>query len=833
MKKILTSLLMAAICAVGSAQVTQPTDCGVKYVPQGSTLVTELQVYSPSIVRVLRYELTDGMATPTRTSYSITAQPADRRDKAFKTAANGHALLTKHLRADIDPTDGHVTFATADGTTLLQETTASVAAISEGVDKGKTRISQQFRTATPDEVLIGLGQRQTENLLLGDGDIDIWTGYKMIPIPYFTSERGYGLYWDNAGESKFQRHGADLTMTSAVAPFEDYYFMYDDGTQDGVVACIRHLTGDATMLPLWTMGYWQCRERYKSSDELCDVLDYYRDHRIPLDAIVQDWQYWGCDSNWNSMRFDNPYYSNKVGDPEQMRYLPPDMRQMAAEHLASGKTPRIKSPQEMVDYVHGRNAHLMISIWPDFGPWTQPYADFDRIGALFPFESWPKGAGVKVYDPWNPAARDIYWNYLSNLYEMGFDAWWTDSTEPDHTERPGDRDYPTHDGSFRSVKNTFALMSNRGIYEHQQEAEKAKIAASDGKYKGKRTVQMTRSGTFGMQRYGAFSWSGDVVSNWAVLKQQIPSGLNYVTCGLPYWNTDIGGFFGWDYNNDPLNPAMQELQVRWMQFGAFCPIMRNHCSSPMVSEIYQFGKPGDWAYDTQREYIELRYRLLPYLYATMADCWRRQGTMMRPLLFDFKNDPQAIRRNDSYMLGRQLLVRPVTDPLYTRLNRDKSGSVIVDDVRTASLPVDVYLPAGTRWFDFWDNSIHDGGQTIARQAPIGIMPVFVRAGSILPWGPAVQYSTEQSWETLDLRVYPGADGDFTLYEDEFDTNNYQQGHYSLIPMHWDDAKRTLTIGRRTGTFDGMAQQRTFRIRLIGTDNVQTVHYDGKKLRIRM
>lgn len=823
LQRLLTVVLLLGASIGASAQTVMPTKNGVRVNPSDCPTATEVQWFTASAVRILKYPKSLN-AAPEHKSYSIIATPATRGFSAAAERDGKVVTESECLLLSIDTRTGNVRFSDKKtGNTLISEKSSSLDLITEGVDKDQYRASQTW-TVDKDEFLMGLGQRQTDELGIRGMAVDIWTGYKIITIPYFTSEKGYGLYWDNAGESKFTDNADGTTFASSVARLEDYYFMYRDGQQDGVVAAIRDLTGQATMFPLWTLGYWQCRERYKTSDELCDVLDYYRQNQIPLDGIVQDWQYWGCDSNWNAMRFDNPYYSNKVGDPAQMRYLPKDLQQQADEMIRSGRQPRIKSPQEMVDYVHAQNAHLMISIWPDFGPWTEPYAELDKINALFPFQSWPAGVGAKVYDTWNPKARDIYWKYLKNLYDMGFDAWWTDSTEPDHTEKPGDRDYLTHDGSWRSVKNSFALVTNRGIYEHQRATR-----GSDRK----RAVQMTRCATFGLQHYGSFSWSGDINSDWNVFRAQIPSGLNYIACGIPFWNTDIGGFFGWDMNNDPKSPAMQELQVRWMQFGAFCPLMRNHCSSPMVSEIYHFGKPGEWAYDVQRQYIELRYRLLPYLYATMGDVVLNSGSMMRPLVFDFANDKKAVRLGDEYMLGRQLLVKPVTEPLYTYRDAKKQGHAIYPEVEKAAAPVSVYLPSGTVWYDFWTNERHEGGHNLQRLAPIDIIPVYVRAGSILPWGPAVQYASEKSWDDLELRVYPGQDGTFTLYEDEGDNYNYEKGQYTLIRMTWDDASHTLTLAPREGRYKGMLTHRQFRVRLIGTDREQTVQYDGKAVKVTL
>lgn len=781
---------------------------------------TDVTFYSPSIVRVTKYP---GAEAPAKKSYSVTMSP-EKVDLQTRQSDGITYISSPSITAGITD-NGKVTFFASDNTPLLSETEWSHSPCSAKVDEGKFRVSQGY-TLQPEEMIFGLGQRQCPVLNQRNQNIRIWSGNTNITIPYFTSEKGYGVYWDNAGDSRFTDKDNIATFTSEVAPEVDYYFIYRDGTQDGVIAGIRSLSGQATMFPIQLLGHWQCRERYKSSDELCDVLDRYRELEIPLDGMVQDWQYWGCDSNWNAMKFMNPHYINKMGDSKWMRYLPND-----EDPTAVYPAPRIKSPEEMVKYVHDNNSSLMISIWANFGPWTDQYRELDKIGALLPFETWPKNRGVRPYDPFNPKARDIYWKYLSHLYDMGIDAWWTDSTEPDHFEKEGDADYMTYDGSWRSVKNAFPLVTNKGIYEHQRKMKK----------NNRRSVQMTRCGAFGIQRYGTFSWSGDVVSNWNVMKNQIPSGLNYVICGIPYWNTDIGGFFGWDYNNDPASPAMQELQVRWMQWGTFMPMMRNHCSSPMVNELYRFGKQGDWAYDAQKKAIELRYRLLPYTYSLAGDIVRRSGTMMRPLVMDFASDRKAISLNDQYMFGKALLVKPVTDPLYTYLDKDKKGHAIYPDVSQAAAPVNVYLPAGSKWYDFWDNTIYDGGNDVQFIAPIDRMPVYVKSGSILPIGPEVQYTTQKPWDSLDILVYPGEDGTFILYEDDGKTYDYENGAFTEISFNWNDAAKTLTIGERDGSYPGMLARRQFNIRLMkpgvtaadDPNPAKSVAYDGRAIEVKL
>ena len=792
---------------------------------------TRVQFYAPGIVRVTK---TDGAATADpmsqKKSYSVVLQP----QTDAPTLSGAGTLTSAYITVKVDD-KGVVRFYDTEGSLLVGETgPGSVTRITEGVDQGNYAISQSWQLE-PDEAIFGLGQRREGQTMDQRGtSFRLWNTNTHTYIPYFTSQRGYAIYWDNAGETFWSDSKAGgATLSSSVAQGIDYYFMYKDGTQDGVMEQVRLLSGQATMFPLWAYGYWQCRERYKTPDELAGVLDEYRRREIPIDAIVQDWQYWGCDSNWNAMRFENPHYLNKMGNPRQMRFLPNDEDPEAeiAKAKAQG-APRLTTPQQMVDYVHEQQAHLMITLWPDFGPWTKQYKELNKIGALLPFDTWPRNRGVLVYDVFNPKARDIYWKYLTGLYQMGFDAWWTDSTEPDHFEREGDSDYLTYDGSWRSVKNAFPLVHNRGIYEHQR--------ATKGN--AKRSLQMTRSGAFGLQHYGTFSWSGDIVSNWSDMQNQVPSGLNYVICGIPMWNTDIGGFFGWDFGNDPKSPYAQELMARWMQWGTFMPLMRNHCSSPMVSEIWHYGKPGEWAYDVQKRYIELRYRLLPYIYSQAGATVQRSDLMMRPLVMDFAQDSVAIRRADEYMFGRALLVKPVTQPLYS-WHEGRSSHWIYPEPQKAAAPVEVYLPAGCAWWDFWTNERHEGGRTIRRLAPIDIIPVYVKAGSIIPFGPKVNHSAEKAWDNLEVRIYPGADGDYVLYEDAGDGYGYEQGEWSQIRFHWNDAAGQLTIGQREGQYPGMLQHRQFRIHLVGPGSEsgdhaartfnQTVSYDGQSLTLRL
>ena len=792
----------------------------------------KVEFYSPEIVRVVKQP--KGAAPMEKKSFSVILHPGDKFGVDVDESKDGkYAMLSSsRMSVRLDKKTGQLLILGVEGTPIIKEKATKMEVRKGDADEGKLKVRQTW-TLEDNEAIFGLGQLRDETMCWRGQKKILWNDNTYIAIPYITSEKGYGIYWDNAGKSLFEDSAEGMTFESEVAEGVDYYVMYRDGKQDGVIAAIRQLTGQATMFPLWTMGHWQCRERYKTSDELCDVLDKYRKLRIPLDGIVQDWQYWGCDSNWNAMRFENPYYINKVGDELWAKYLPNDLKKLAEEYKKAGKQPRIKSPEEMAKYVHDNHAHLMISIWANFGPWTKAYQRLNEIGALLPFETWPKNNGVKPYDPFNAQARDIYWDELTNLYNIGFDAWWTDSTEPDHFAKEGDDDYKTSAGTWRSVKNAFPLMTNKGIYEHQR-------AMKDNH---KRSVQMTRSGAMGIQHYGTFSWSGDIQATWAEMKKQVPSGLNYTLCGIPFWNTDLGGFFYWDMDNNPKSPAVQELQVRWMQWGTFMPLMRNHCSSPMVSELYEFGKEGDWAYDVQKHFIELRYRLLPYIYSQAGATVQRSDLMMRPLVMDFADDKVAINRDDEYMFGRSLLVKPITQPLYSWLGERRTSHWIYPEPQKAAAPVEVYLPAGTQWWDFWNNLQYEGGKAIKRLAPMDIMPVFVKAGSIIPFGPKVQYTGEKAWDNLEVRIYPGADGDFVLYEDAGDGYGYEQGEFAQIRFHWNDVTRTLTINAREGNYPGMLLSRQFRIHVVSAASEagdkeastfqKTVNYEGEAMSVTL
>jgi len=756
--------------------------------------VCEVTVYSPSIVRVLKYP---AGTTPEKSSYSVIMDPQSVKCKVDSSDASLE-ITTECLRVNVDKATGAAQFFAPDGHQLLAETGTSFDQTEREADREGYKITQSWKLDA-DEAIYGLGQRQRPNLNQRGEVAKLWNDNKFINIPFFLSEKGYGLYWDNPGMTTFDDSGAETKMISETGKASDLYFMYKDGTADGVISCVRALSGSASVLPLWAHGFFQCKERYKTAKELSDVLDKYRELGIPLDGIVQDWKYWGLDTNWNAMAFLNEEYKAEM------------------------------SPEDMIKHVHDQNAHLMISVWPSFGANTPQYKEMDAIGAILPFHTWPLDGGVRPYDPFNPEAREIYWKYLQPLVAMGMDMLWTDATEPDHFyETVEDDDYRTHDGTWRSVRNAYSIVTNRSIYEHRREMEP-----------NKRAIQMTRSAALGLQHYGTFSWSGDILATWEAFKCQIPSGLNYSICGIPYWNTDIGGFGYWQYaDQSASNPYLQEMQVRWMQWAVYTPLMRNHCSSPMESEMFLFGGEGDWPYDEQVRAVKARYQILPYVYSLGLEAAVADGTMMRPFVMDFIKDRKALQVDDEYMFGKAFLVKPITDPMYTAYTEkdgkcDYKAGMDAQKVHDgASEAVSVYLPAGADWWDWNHRDMkYEGGKEVTLEYDITCMPVFVRAGSIVPQCDGLQYVPDGPLACdLTIEVFPGADGDYVLYEDAGDGYGYEKGEFSKIPFHWDDATKTLTIGKREGSFPGMIKSRTFIISGLGEDI--TVIYNGSEQKVK-
>lgn len=773
------------------AQTFRQTKQGITGTTQGMDI--EIQFVSPEIVRVVKAP--EGRSF-TKKSLSVVKSP---ESMSVTTEKKGETVSLKSnaVRVDFNVETGRISFFDKQGKALFTEKDYG-AQFTPFNDAGNQTFSvRQAFLLDKDEAIYGLGQQQVDDLNQRNHKHFMRQRALYASVPIIQSTKGYGMFWDNYSPTTYTDNPQEMSFDSEVGECMDYYFMYG-GNADGVIAQIRDLTGQAPMYPLWTFGFWQSRERYKSQQETMEVVDKYRELGIPLDGIIQDWQYWGPNSNWNSMNFDNPEF--------------PD-------------------PQKMIDHVKKKNAKIMISIWASFGPDTNPYKDLEKINALFNFKTWPADGGVKVYDAYNEKARDIYWKHLNKgLFSKGIDAWWTDSTEPDHLDvQERDFDIPTAMGTYRSVVNAFPLMSNKGVYEHQR------AVTSD-----KRVYLLTRCAFVGQQRYAANTWSGDVMCNWETFRKQIPTGLNFSLSGIPYWNTDIGGFFNWPYHGGAENKAYHELYTRWFQYGTFLPMQRSH-GSGVKKEIYNLGKKGDWVYDSEEKYINLRYALLPYLYSTGWQVTDNAGSFLRALFMDFNEDKKVHTISNQYMFGKAFLVTPVTRNMYVFSDKEQWKDPYEDFSKTGTQ--DVYLPKGTKWFDFWTGEVLNGGQMVTKEVPIDIIPLYVRAGSIVPFGPKVQYSTEKKWNNLEIRIYPGADGEFVLYEDENDNYNYEKGVYSTIKFTWDDANRTLNIADREGTFPGMLKSRKFNIVVVdkenGTGSVQStkftksVSYGGKKKSVKL
>ncbi len=747
----------------------------------------KVEFVTPSIVHVVKGQ-------PTK-SLVVTAQP---QQLSVTEKSNSWQSSELMVRKDAQ---GNLTFLTAKGKVLLKE---------KSCDVGGAR---QTFTLDKDEAIYGLGtiqngkmNRRGEKKRMEQSNLEDFQNV-------LQSIKGWGIYWENYSPTLFEDNADGMTFDAEVGEGIDYYFMYG-GSADGVIAQMRTLTGDVPMFPLWTYGYWQSKERYKTARETEGIVDQYRTLNVPLDGIIQDWQYWGSNYLWNAMDF-------------------------LAEEFSNGK--------QMIDHVHQKHAHFMISIWASFGPMTQQFRELNEKGLLLPIETWPQSgishvwpplmkypSGVKVYDAFHPEARAIYWKYLKTLYDYGCDAWWMDSTDPDFFN-PKESDYahPVYGGTWRSQRNAFPLETVRGIYQSQRKDDR-----------GKRIFIMTRSSFAGQQHYGSNMWSGDVNSSWDMLRKQVPAGLSFSLTGNPNFNTDIGGFFCGSYNtrgsgSAPKNPQFQELYVRWMQYGLFCPVFRSH-GADAPREIWQFGQKGEPVYDAIEKQIRLRYRLIPYLYSMAWQVTSNNDSYMRPLFADFAQDKRVWNMTDEFLFGHSILACPIVNPQYTeekiirtnamtgwdRQNASDGSPVGTIDF-TATKTATKYLPKGAVWYDFWTNQRYQGGKDVTIATAFDRVPMFVRGGSILPLGPEMQYVGEKSWSNLELRIYPGADGSFTLYEDEGDGYNYEKGVHTTIHFAWNERSRTLTIGQREGQYPGMLQQRQFTI-VTPDGKSQTVSYDGSR-----
>lgn len=764
---ILLSLLLLAATASAQWNPLNPVT-SVQRQPDGvlvvmQTGILKVQICTGSIIRVV-YSPTSSF--PDRPDYVVTKTRWPATPWTMQSTDKDVVLATAQLKITVTRQDGTILFSAVDGRRLFQENGRTMTPVE--VNGEKTYHAEMWSNLWGShEAFYGLGQHQAGVWNYRGESVDLAHDNTNIAMPFFLSSHGYGLMWNNTSRSKFNnRFMQSLYITSEVADAVDYYFLYGPDF-DKLVASYRELTGAAPMLGKWAYGFWQCKNRYKSQEELLAVARKYRALQIPVDNIVQDWFWW-----------------NKKGD-----------------FVFNG---RFADAKGMIGDLHRNHFHLMISVWPYFDPGSDVYEEMDKRGY---FIDRTKVAGfhpqgMALYDAFNPAARSYYWQLMNRvLFQNGVDAWWLDATEPE-TEGREDNLLLRNKvaiGSGARYANLYPLMAGSAVYQGQR-----------GETGQKRVFILSRSAFLRAQRNAVVAWSGDINSDWQTFKRQLPAGLNFTLSGVPYWTTDIGGFTV----GNPSDPAYRELFVRWFEYGAFSPIFRVHGTRvPDENELWSYGPQ---AQEILTKYDTLRYRLLPYIYSLAWRVTNESYTMMRPLVMDYREDVTASNIGDQFLFGPALLVNPVTDPGV--------------DMRR------VYLPNST-WYNFWTGEHLSGGRFVMTSAPLETLPIFVPAGSILPMGPVVQYASEKPADPLELRVYAGADADFTLYEDEGDNYNYEKGDYSTIPFHWDEAKHALTIGARQGSFPGMLHRRTFHIVWVREGHGvgvgpcsrvdKTVHYDGK------
>jgi alpha-D-xyloside xylohydrolase len=777
-------------------------------------------------------------------------------------------LELPHLRAIVDRATGAITFADSTGRIFLRELAGSRRLAPATVQGEPTWSVAQSFDSPAEERLFGLGQFQDGFLNVRSLPRRLTQVNTQIAIPFVVSSRGFGLLWHNYGLTEFnladecialsaandrgETTAVDVTTTEGtrrevrkdavftgrftvatagrhaffldvgqkmarrwhveidgrtVVDFENLWlppttswftelaagehtvrvagvkedcpslssrpiraitefrspvaealdYVVIAGHGDEITAAYRRLTGAVPMMPRWALGYIHCRERYKSQAELLANAAEFRTRRLPLDVIVQDWQYWGR-HGWNAMRFDEADY--------------PD-------------------PAAMMRTLHDSNTRLMLSVWSKIDPKSEVGRAFVERGLFIPGTDW--------VDFFNPAASAFYWeNFRTRLVPLGIDAWWLDATEPENDDLAGRR---THLGAGETVRNIYPLFVSRTAYEGLRRD-----------VPDRRAFILTRSAFPGQQRYASATWSGDIGHSWETLRRQVAAGLNYVVTGLPWWTTDTGGFFR-PGAGQYTSAEYCERFLRWLQFSTFTPLMRVH-GYQTDTEPWRYGE----TFETEtRRWLELRYRLLPYTYSEAARVSFAGSTLMRPFVLDFPDERQALDQTAEFMFGRALLVAPVLAP--------------------GVMDWPVYLPENPGgWYDFWTGEHADGGRTLQVAAPLERVPLFVRAGSIVPLGPVVQHTGEQTDAPLELRIYPGADATFTLYEDDGETYAYEHGERATCELTWDDAARTLHLGARQGSFPGMSPTRRFEVRLCvagGSASSRTITYDGTAQRVAL
>ena len=681
-------------------------------------------------------------------------------------------LSTNSITVKVDKNNLRVSFFDKHGQQILIENNKEAYAAKD-FSQNCCQIKQSFLYSN-NETLYGLGSFQDADIALNGKKIALYQKNREDIVPVIISTNHYGLLWDNYSYSEFNDTRGSYYLWSEVADEINYYFIYGEKI-DSIVSSYRQLTGKAPMYPKNFFGYIQSKQKYNTQDEIVSIVKGFRDRKFPLDVIVQDWMYWP-QGQWGQKSFEHKNY--------------PD-------------------PSQMVKDIHDMNAKIIISIWPNMTKGTPDQIELAKIHGLLHDDEH-----LNVF---MPEARQMYWQQVNDsLFSIGIDGWWADCSEGYDSDwdspffklsnsRLIEANIGTQKkmlGSGRYI-NAYALMHTKGLFEGQISTQSSK-----------RVYILTRSSFAGMQRYGASYWTGDVSANWEEFRMQIPAGLNFCMTGVPYWTTDIAGYFiqhqpGWWFANGVFekgqeDEGFEELYTRWFQFAAFCPLFRAH-GADFPREPWAFGTPESRTYKTLLKFTNLRYRLMPYIYSLAWKVTSDNYTIMRALPFDFLSDTLTHNINDQFLFGPSFMICPVVRPLYYHPNNVK--------INTTDYTREVYLPKGAQWIDFWTGKKYEGGLKVKADASYETMPLFVKAGSIIPFGPFIQYSTEKE-DPIELRIYPGADGEFTLYEDENDNYNYEEGIYSLIKFKWNDANKTLTIDSRKGIYPGMLKKHTFNILLV-------------------
>lgn len=903
---ILLSSFLIAACSPKKAAVST-IENGVELTLTDFSL--KVQFYNASVVHITKWS-PDG--TPGKTSLALIAEPEKALKLDIQNNPNEVSIRSEKLWVLVSKSTGNITYQNPDGSQILAEqgTPTFKPVVFDG-DSGFA-VQQNFKLSES-EGIYGLGQHQYGYFNYRGKEVKLVQSNTDAVNPFLISTKNYGILWDNYSMTLFKDEAAGASLWSDMGNNMDYYFTYGKNMDDAI-AGYRFLTGKAPMFGKWAYGYWQSKEHYDTQEELMAVARKYRKLKIPIDNMIQDWDYWNGAGNWSGMFFDKTLFP---------------------------------TPEAMCDELHQMNFHIIISIWPALGPKTPIYHDMDARKFLYKPVGW---AGFKYYDAFNHEANKLYWHYLKNgIYSKGLDGWWIDSTEPDvvnalskeATEYEMKKVGSNHLGSWARYLNAFSLAMTTDMYKFWREE------TSD-----RRAFILTRSTYAGQQRNAATTWSGDIGANWDIYRKQIAAGLNHSMSGIPYWTFDIGAFvlgaYEGVFNYGGKDPAYQELYTRMFQLGVFTPIFRSH-GSETPREIWEMGEFTE----SLVKFDKLRYRLMPYIYSLAWKITNGDYTLMRGLPMDFADDKNTYTIDDQFMFGPSIMVCPVTDymyhtppqksvvipslnfktpegkpgleahyyldPEYKTLGKETTDSTIAinwyggrpDYVTDSAFAIrwegklvpsetgkhqfhlksfdtkriilngdtlkmvytsteqyseevelvankaydfkvevensstgaarmilcwktpsifakeaekaerektrTVYLPKNTQWYDFWTGKTFKGGNTLTFDAPKEQIPLLVPAGSIIPMGPIVEYAAQKPADPLELRIYPGADGSFTLYEDENDNYNYEKGIYATIGFLWNDAKKELTLGKRQGTFPGMLKSRTIQVVLVGPD----------------